>query len=123
MKIQIIGAQSKQINYRHNPKIETWGLNGIRFKWVKQWDRMFNLHMRKHLEEEWTEGLMQDIEWANKNKNCKFYVCDKWDDVKHAIIFPRKKMNYFPRPNYHCGSFDWLIAFAIHEKVKEMILS
>lgn len=122
MKIQIIGAQSREKYYKHDPKVETWGLNGIRYSWVKKWDRMFNIHMRKHLEEEWTEGLMRDIEWANENKDCKFYVCDKWPDVKHAKIFPRKKMKNFPRPDYHCGSFDWLIHFAIYEGVKEIEL-
>jgi len=77
--------------------------------------------MRKHLEKEWEYGLFQDILWANQNKNIPFYICDKWKDVPTAIIFPRDKMR-FGRYNYHCGSFDWMIAFAIYKGAKEIEL-
>ena len=122
MRITILGALSRQKYFNRKNTNEVWGLNGIRFKWIKRWDRMFNLHMREHLERDWEWGLKKDIKWSKKHKDCKFYVCDKWKELPHAIIFPRKKMNYFMRPNYHCGSFDWLVAFAIHEKVTEINL-
>jgi hypothetical protein len=113
MKVVMIGGGSKEENYTHIDGCEVWGLNGIRPKWIKKFDRMFNIHMREHLEEQWKDGLEKDVKWANENSDAKFYVCDPWKDVPSAIMLPRDEMK-FGRPNYHCGSFDWMTAFAIH---------
>jgi hypothetical protein len=122
MKITIIGALAKEKYFDSETTGEIWGLNGIRPKWIKKWDRMFNLHMYKHLMRDWEYGLKRDIKWARKNKDVKFYVCDLWPKVPDAIIFPREDLKLTSWYDYHCGSFDWLVAFAIHEGATEIDL-
>jgi hypothetical protein len=121
MKVVILGGGSKEKYYKQRKGWEVWGLNGIRPEWIPKWNRMFNLHMREHLESEWNEGLRTDIKWARKNKDIPFYVCDSWKDVPSAIIFPLSEMK-FGRYNYHCGSFDLMVAFAIYLGVTEIDL-
>lgn len=122
MKVTILGALARKKYFDRNKTDEVWGLNAIRHPWVKKWDRMFNLHMYEHLLRDWEKGLKVDIKWVNKNKNCKFYVCDPWPKVPTAIIFPREELKITSWYDYHCGSFDWLVAFAIHEGATEINL-
>jgi len=117
----IIGgaAKPKNIDFElfRNPDVEVWGINAIRKKWVPRWDRMFNIHKYELLlHYGWPVDV--DAEWASEHPEIPFYTADKWPDgrMSRAKIFPRTEMSYMPRSNYHCNSFDWLIAFAIHNK-------
>lgn len=121
MKITILGGLAKQ-KYFDDTTDEVWGLNAIRHRWVKQWHRMFNLHMYEHLVRDWERGLKIEKKWIKKHKDVPFYVCDEWPGFPYLEIFPRKKMDYFMRPDYHCGSFDWMVAFAIHLGATEINL-
>lgn len=114
-KVIIIGGGSKKEYFTDDPEAEIWGLNGIRQDWVPRFDRMFNLHHYTSLQDDWAKGLQRDIEWANEHKDIPFYVIDDWPDVPHAKIFPRAEMEAtrIGRPDYHAGSFDWMVAYAI----------
>lgn len=121
MKVVMLGGVAEEKYWHPYPDAEIWGLNGIRPKWVKKFDRMFNIHTRSNLEAEWKKGLEKDIAWANKNPNVPFYVIEPWPEALSTVAFPRSEMN-FGRPNYHCGSFDWMVAFAIHLGATEIDL-
>ena len=120
MKVTIIGAGSKKKYFKPKKGWEVWGLNGIRFPWIKKWDRMFNLHLYNHLKIEWSDGLEEDISWIKKNKGIPFYTCDKWGNLPVEIL-PLKEMK-LGKYNYHCGSFDLMVAFAIYLGATEIEL-
>lgn len=111
-RVIIIGRNAKKY-YWGDLDAEIWGRNGVRPAWVPRWNRMFNIHRRKSLEEDWAEGLAADIKWANENPSVPFYVIDEWPDAPSTIPFPRHELSEMPRPDYHAGSFDWMVAFAI----------
>lgn len=127
MRIVIVGgrAQQKYFGYklRDQKNVEIWGLNAIRPRWVPYWSRMFNLHTYERLiREDWPVEVEQD--WATENPDVPFYVLDKWPKLASQRIFPGKRlMRDFPRGDYHCGSFDWMVAFACTmPKVTEIAL-
>jgi hypothetical protein len=96
--------------------VEIWGINAIRKKWVPRWDRMFNLH-RYDLLRKYGWPVEVDAEWCANHEDIPFYTVDQWPDGRMArtIIFPREKMaEAMPRGDYHCNSFDWLVAYAVY---------
>lgn len=113
MKIAIIGGNAKKRYFRASDYDEVWGLNAIRFEWVPKWHRMFNLHIYKRLVEyKWP--VERDIEWVKKNPAVPFHTLDQWPDKLPVRIFPKAQLWDMPRGDYHCGSFDMMIAFAIY---------
>ena len=117
MKIAIIGGNSKDAHGALNRDIdEFWGLNNVHPVWTNyiQWARWFNLHRYAHLYRDMPLGLDQEIVWARNNPEVPCYVVESWDDrLPNERIFPRKEMaRAMPRGDYHCGSFDWMVAYA-----------
>lgn len=110
---------------QHNRKHwEVWGLNAMRNPDVtRRWDRMFNLHRYAHLKRDWRTGLALEIAWTHLHPEVPFYVVDPWPtgSLPNQHIFPRHKLR-FGRRDYHAGSFDWLLAYAIHLGTKEIAL-
>lgn len=91
---------------------ETWHLNNIHP--TVACDRWFNLHHFKTLKSEWAHGLSAEIAWAHLNPEVPCYVLESWCGViPNERIFPRAKLARMPRGNYHCGSFDWMVAYAV----------
>lgn len=101
------------------PGWEFWGMNNMRPKKFEDipWARWFNLHRYDHLLRDWIDGLDAEVKWARENPRIPFYVLNddaEWP-IPNAQRFPREEMaGYQPRPDYHAGSFDWLMAFAVH---------
>lgn len=101
------------------PGWEFWGMNAMRPRKFDdiRWARWFNLHRFDHLLRDWADGLLDEVEWAKANPAIPFYVLDDYEHwpVPRAVRFPRAEMAATqPRPDYHAGSFDWFIAFAVH---------
>jgi hypothetical protein len=119
------GAKAKNLDAMEfdNPHTEFWGINAIRPKWVPRWDRMFNIHKYQLLRDYgWPVDI--DAQWCADNPQVPFYTADEWPDgrMTRAKIFPREEMKSMPRSDYHCNSFDWLIAAAIYWGFKEVHL-
>lgn len=117
MKVVILGGAAKKRYFRHDPKAEYWICNGqwlgARLSWFPPPDRAFNLHKRKLLEL-YSYDFSRETEWVKQNPDVPFYTMDKWPRCK-TTLFPVKEMARMPRGMYHCGSFDWMVAFAVRE--------
>lgn len=116
MKVHIVTGNTKDGDLPDIVDGEIWGLNAIRPEWVPRWDRMFNLHRHEHLVRDWPKGLKKEKKWVAENPAIPFYVIGDWpkEDYPFQVEFPRQELDHMPRSNYHAGSFDWMVAFAIH---------
>jgi len=132
LKVAIYGGRAQEKCCKHGKDVENWALNGIFKDWVTRWDRVFNIHTIKVLREQAEWRLYDDILWALKNPRIPLYTADAWKNIKagdtvvkslpNQKIFPLKELKKMPRGDYHCGSFDWLVAYAIHLGAKEIYL-
>ena len=120
MKIIILGSLAKQKHFPEDlTNCEVWGLNAIRHEWVPRWDRMFNLHLYDALKRhKWRpEYFGAEVLFSAMHPEVPFYTLDEWPKP-HKLMgwnkFPHQEIrDNFPRGSYHCGSFDWLVAFAV----------
>jgi len=133
MKVVIIGGECKSPKYLPTDDgWEFWALNAIRPAWAMpaKWSRWFNLHRIDHLQLEWAKGLKAEYNWAANNITIPFYVIDakRWlwagnNAAKYNFIeFPIQQTLADLRNNYHAGSFDMLVAFAVSLGVTEISL-
>lgn len=126
-KIAIIGGKSREENFHHGKNVEVWCLNMIMPSWLPYCTRLFNIHKFDSLVR-YGYQIHKDVEWAYEHQDVPFITVDKWPKsnvypLKNNIIFPSVKMaKAMPRWNYHCGSFDWLVAYAVYIGVSEINL-
>ncbi len=106
----------------HGAGWEHWCLNNC-WPIAVRWDRWFNIHQYGALKKNWPKGLAQEIAWAHMNPKVPCYVIESWGGVlPNERIFPRDKLARQPRGWYHCGSIDWMVAYAIHLKATEIAI-
>jgi len=111
-RVAIIGAGSQARHFKLRDDTEVWGLNAIRPKWVKRWDRMFNLHTYENLQRyKWPVEVEE--EWSADNPDVPFYVMPPWPPGFWFNLPVEAMAGEMSRGGYHCGSFDWLVAAAI----------
>lgn len=136
LKVALYGGRAQEKSCQHGGDVENWTQNGIFEPWVKKWDRVFNIHTLRVLREQAEWRLYEDILWALRNPTVPLYTADAWKNIKvkgtdkttivkslpNQKIFPLKELLKMPRGDYHCGSFDWLVAYAIHLGAKEIYL-
>lgn len=112
----------------NNDAVERWGFNsgyalfphhlGYRFT------RFFELHLRSYF---------GDAEWAAHRASLQVLAVDipvylpRRGMVPGAVTFPRRALEQAlavrsGRAGYHAGSFDWLVAYAIHLGAPEIHL-
>lgn len=103
------------------PGDEVWGLNNCRFAWANEWwTRFFNLHKYENLRR-YNYDVERDVEWFRVRPDVRLYTLDAWPELKDVRI---ANTNIFPveelagilarhRTSYHCGSFDWMVAYAL----------
>lgn len=108
---------------------EFWGMNAMRPPWFAEagykWARWFNIHRWDHLVRDWKGGLDVEVEWAKANPQIPFYTPGDWSPggMPNEVSFPRDELNAaYPRPDYHAGSFDWLVAFALQLGATEIAI-
>lgn len=101
-----------------------WGLNNCRFAWAdKLWTRFFNLHKYENLKR-YNYDIDRDVQWLVEHPDVLFHTIDTWPELKYSArqkIWDRQAIaNYFEgeigcgvRNDYHCGSVDWMVAFAL----------
>lgn len=125
MKVWLVGRSAVAANFKPDGH-EVWGRNGVRPAFVRQWDRMFNLHRYAHLERDWADGLAAEKEWAAANPGVPFYTIDPWPAgaLPKWRQFPGEAvgMRGMPRGSYHANSLDWLVAYAIYSNAEEIVL-
>lgn len=110
---------------------EIWGLNAIYPVWAMgvKWARRFNLHMFEHLKRDWAYGVRFEVENMKLRRETPLYVLDPWDRADGTKMLPNEKifpgdrlMHEQPRGDYHAGSWDWLVAYAVHIGAVEISL-
>lgn len=120
----MFGGNSKMRFYEKRPGWENWCLNGQQCgtigQWLPQVDRAFNVH-RFALLKQYGYSFDAEASWVRENPTTPFITLDKWPkymvpDWCRGELYPLQAMlksKMFPRPMYHCGSFDWMVAYAI----------
>jgi hypothetical protein len=114
--------------YHYRSGDEVWGLNAC---WLRccdgLWTRFFNLHTYENLKR-YNYDVERDISWVKSNPHIDFYTIDYWPglNVANAFMLPRTAIAEDlkrHRVDYHCGSFDWMLAYAMSGwKFDEIIL-
>lgn len=116
------GAERAPWNSKH---YDCWGLNSgwrdvpvVRHFPPRGLAAWFEIHSRRYLKQEWL-GFGRTIHTHERGlawMNVPVYVQHPkdWPLVPKAKRFPREQIRLaFPRGDYHAGSFDWMLAFAL----------
>lgn len=78
--------------------------------------RHFNIHTYNNLKR-YNFSFQPTVEFLKIYDKVRFYSVDLWPELvgrKNCYIFPRFKfIDLSQRPDYHCGSFDWMVTMAI----------
>jgi hypothetical protein len=116
VKVAIVTRMAKPDFFNPGNYDEVWGYNSVGTPWIRDWSRRFQLHYYDHLVREWEE-LEAIQKWLSENRDVPLYTIEEWPAAAapNQRIFPREQMRGLPRPDYHCCSIDWLIAYAISE--------
>src|SRR6185295_10699110 len=80
-----------------------------RLAWLPRVDRAFNLH--------WYRLLVEyGYSFAEAGWHGQIWTLDPWPEgmLMNRRQFPYEELLRMPRGNYHCGTFDWLVAYAIY---------
>lgn len=129
-KVIMVGGGAKQRYFKDDKKAEIWCVNGqmcsLTQTWLPRCDRAFNLH-RYALLKQYKYSFDNEADWVRENPLIPFYTMDKWPkwfvpNWTNWQQFPLRTVTKMPRGMYHCGSFDWLIAFAVVMGFKEIEL-
>ena len=120
-KVAIVGFNTtRDLAPFRNPEFEIWGFNSHP-QHPDKYDRWFQLHKRHQLTQQWRPALDIHLNWLQSKCEIPVYTTDIWRDVPTSQVFPKDRIeDAFPRGDYHCGSFDWLVSFAILERFKEI---
>ena len=131
MKVAIIGGGAKEDGglkklLRHH-SWEVWCVNMLLPSWFQKRyyriDKMFHLHQWAALKKNIPEHLEAFETWADKHDEMEIVLLEPYEKLPRATIFPRYEMEYMSRSWYHCGSFDWIVAYAAHLGAQEIFLS
>jgi hypothetical protein len=77
----------------------------------------FEIHTRRYLKAAHGQSYLRGVETLTRVLEAPTYLLDpKGWNVQEPYLFPRWRIaKAFPRGDYHAGSFDWLLAFALLE--------
>jgi hypothetical protein len=117
MRIHLIGGKAQSRFFNPEPGDEVWTLNNCWFAWARHHaTRHFNIHKHENLVR-YGFDIKTTVAFLEAHPKIKFYSTDLWPELKDrggCYVFPRDdiaEMGY--RADYHCGSFDWMAAFAV----------
>jgi len=111
------------------PGWEFWGLNE-QFSGtfgsppLLLYDRWFQLHPPAYLERHYRRGLDDlNLLWSRK-WGIPCYLDRVYPGIPDSVAFPKAEVEALtPLGWYHASSMDWMLAFAIHEGFKKIILA
>lgn len=116
--MHLIGGKSQKRYFSPDPDDEVWGLNTCRFTWVDgKWTSFFNIHKYENLRR-YGYDIEADVRWLRDRPKIMFYTVDPWPELQtrnNVRVFPWPMINSAlaaHRCGYHCGSFDWMMAYA-----------
>jgi len=127
-KVIMLGGGSKFRYFKDDKKAEIWICNGQQngvLRWVPRIDRAFNLH-RYELLKQYGYNFDGESDFAKDNPTIPFFTMDRWPkwlipNWTNWQQFPFLAMDGAqPRGLYHCGTFDWFIAYADFLRIKEV---
>lgn len=129
-KAILVGGGAKRRFFKDEKGAEIWACNaqycgGLR--WLPRVDRAFNLH-KFELLKQYGYSFDAEADFVRENPSVPFFTMDRWP--KHFIptwanwqLFPWQEMaKKQPRGMYHCGTFDWFVAYAAFIGVKELTI-
>ncbi|HVM96153.1 MAG TPA: hypothetical protein VMT89_07175 [Candidatus Acidoferrales bacterium] len=129
-KVIMLGGSAKRRFFKDDRNAEIWTCNGQQsgvLHWLPRVDRAFNLH-KYELLKAYGYSFDSEADWVREHPETPFMTMDKWP--KYLVPnwtnwqdFPWKDMaQKQPRGMYHCGTFDWLVAYAVHCGVKDITI-
>jgi len=108
----------KGLTKRH-AGFELWGLNDPDDAFgPNDADRWFQLHSEEYLEKHWqpmwaVSAATWRRHWRASGKT-PLYMQRHYDDLSGSVEFPKARIEAeLPMGRYHCGSFDWMVTFAL----------
>lgn len=129
LKVAIVGGVAKKSGglLELDRSWEFWGLNNCIPQWLGpkyvRLDKWFHLHRRSELVAEIPAHVEWFEDWANQHDEIEIVLLEPWAALPNAVIFPREELSKMPRADYHCGSFDWMVAYALHLGATEIFLT
>ena len=129
MKVAIIGGCAKKSDgvLELGREWHIWGVNACWPEWLMRsyirLDKWFHLHRRAELKDEIPEHLEAFEKWCLAHDEIEIVLLEMWENLPKATIFPRDEVRRIGRGDYHCGSFDWMVAYAILLGVEEIYLA
>lgn len=129
MKVAMVGGSAKKASgiLSLDSSWQIWGLNLSGPEWLlrsyKGIDKWFHIHKLEDLVKEIPEHVVAFEEWAKSHPEIEFVLLEPWPLIPHATIFPHEELRKMPRGSYHCSSFDWMVAYAIHLGATEILIA
>ena len=123
-KVVLFGGGAKRRYFRKEKNTDYWMLNGQQMGPIGKLVRptaVFNLHKLKLLQQ-YGYDLVPEARWHLRNKRVPFFTMDRWHKKIRTRNFPVQPLFAMPNGRYHCGSFDWLVAYGILCRYKEIEL-
>lgn len=126
----MIGGKAQREHFNPKPGDEVWGLNNCYWMWGEGWwTRFFNLHKYENLRR-YGYDIERNVDWLLRHPDVKFYTIDTWPELFGAErhhLWDRESIEGslapYIRHDYHCGSFDWMVAFALSiPEIDEIVL-
>jgi hypothetical protein len=96
------------------PQTEYWGFNELfNYLRVTRFDRWFEIHSRAYLKR--VNGPVWDTNLTTlRGMRIPIYMQRKWKDIPYSRAYPKREVEALTRHgDYHMGSFDWMVAYAI----------
>lgn len=122
--VALIGGRLGQSKDLPDPSMEWWSLNSV-YRHIGDQvaaccSRWFELHNPAWLKKE--KSLKEYIAKLN-GYGMPVYTWKRWPLLTRNRIYPKRAVERLvPHGRYHCGSFDWMLALAIHEGFKQIHL-
>ena len=120
LKVAIMGGAAKEHSglMQLGREWELWGLNSCMPDWFgpkyRRIDKWFHLHQRAALERQIPKHVEWFEQWYERHSEIEFVLLELWDKCPNATIFPKHSITHLgPRGEYHCGSFDLMLAYAL----------
>lgn len=110
------------------PGWELWGLNDAYTQLVgrppiEAFTRWFQVHNPQYMAKHYRRGLdSMKAEWTRRT-GVTLYMDRAYDEYPDSKPLPREAIAALTaRGWYHCSSFDWMVALALHEGFKKIAL-
>ena len=114
-KVAIVGFGPGRENAPFDdPDWECWGQNHLFLEMPTSeyaWDRWFEIHEPYQLKAEREARLA----WLSRPQSIPVYCRKEYPEWPSSVALPVGRLSALgARGNYHCSTFDWMLAMALH---------